>query len=371
MLRLLSSPKDVAEALVASTAWSTQLDLCTPAVDSHLGKWPLWRELLGDERRVRHAYVAVDAMRSEPHALEHLHRLGVLRLVPAADGSFRAHVLRFRQANTVRIFAGTGALVPDGVMAPLEATTLWEGDALAPYAVETDRLFARAKQLAHVPEPAELRKYAALYFQAAPFRDALSEVGAPLIRRTAFDGEVCDLELVEGAMDVRRAAKSVREHLAEAATASMRETIGFHGGNFEATLAWSSALGMWSLCRKAEVDYGHYFGVERPGTVKSLQITVQVNVPHAGVDRKRGGAIAREPGTGKLFLVHRGKLGGGQKGVGAELFWSRFRGGVPMREPGREEGSRVVIVGEIGAPSFARDVAAFVHEVARIKRGVG
>jgi len=39
-----------------------------------------------------------------------------------------------------------------------------------------------------------------------------------------------------------------------------------------------------------------------------------------------------------------------------------------MHEPGRDDASRVVIVGEIEAASFPRDVAAFVHQVARIKR---
>jgi hypothetical protein len=39
-----------------------------------------------------------------------------------------------------------------------------------------------------------------------------------------------------------------------------------------------------------------------------------------------------------------------------------------MSEPGREEPSRVVLVGEIESESFPRDLAAFVHEVARIKR---
>ncbi|HVY45488.1 MAG TPA: hypothetical protein VHB21_06390 [Minicystis sp.] len=69
--------------------------------------------------------------------------------------------------------------------------------------------------------------------------------------------------------------------------------------------------------------------------------------------------------------MHRGRIGGGQKGVGAELFWSRFRGGAAMREPDREEPSRVVVVGKVGAPDFVRDVAGFVHEVGRIKAAAG
>jgi hypothetical protein len=368
MLRLQSSPSEVAEALVTVAAWSTEFDFCTPAVDSRLGQWPLWRQLLPDRRRVRHAFVGVDAIRSEPHALEHLHRLGVLRLVPTADGSFRPHLFRFRRGEQVRILTGAGALVPDGMMAPLEAVTLWEGDELGQYAVEAERLFARAKQLAHVPEPEELEKYAMMYFDAAPHRDSLTEIGASLIRRTAFDGEMVDLELVSGARTVRDAMTVVKEQLTAAATMKTRQTVGYHGGSATETVHWSTPLGIWSLFKKLENRYWNCFGVERPDASKSLRITVEVNPPLDGSDRKMGGAIAHEPGSGKQYLVHRGRIGGGQKGIGAELFWSRFRGGVQMREPGREDVTRVVIVGEIGVPSFPRDVAAFVHEVGRIKR---
>ena len=84
-------------------------------------------------------------------------------------------------------------------------------------------------------------------------------------------------------------------------------------------------------------------------------------------NRKVGAAIARDRATGRRYLVHRGKLGGGRQGIGADLFWSRFRGGTTMREPGREDPARVVIMGEVGASTLPRDVAAFIHEVGRIK----
>jgi hypothetical protein len=68
VIRLLSSPDDVARALVSAAEWSTEVDLCTPAVDSGFGRWPLWGGLLQNERRLQHAFVALDGLRSEPHA---------------------------------------------------------------------------------------------------------------------------------------------------------------------------------------------------------------------------------------------------------------------------------------------------------------
>lgn len=368
VLRLLSSPEDVARTLVSAAEWSTEFDLCTPAVDSRLGRWPLWIGLLQNERRLRHAFVALDGLRSEPHALEHLHRLGSLRLVPAADGSFRSHLFRFRRGDQVRVITGAGSLVPDGVMAPLEAVTVWEGHELGSYAVEAERVLSEARRLAHVPELDELAKYATLFFDASVHRESLAELGAPLIRRTACDGELLDLELVSDARAIRSAVGVLKEQLTATATSKTRQTVGFHGGSVTETVHWSSPLGVWSLFKKLENRYWNCFGVQRPDAGKSLQITVEVNPPLEGLDRKMGGAVAREASSGRHYLVHRGRIGGGQKGIGAELFWSRFRGGVQLREPGREDASRVVIVGEIGASSLPRDVASFVHEVGRIKR---
>ena len=45
---------------------------------------------------------------------------------------------------------------------------------------------------------------------------------------------------------------------------------------------------------------------------------------------------------GKLYLVHRGHIGGRERGIGSELLRSRFHGGVRLREPDRDHTSRVV-----------------------------
>ena len=366
-LALLSAPSAVAEALAASVGWATDLDLCTPSVDSRLGRWQPWRDVVGGGARVRRAFVGLDGLRSEPHALESLHRLGALRLVPAADGSFRAHAYRFRCGARVRVITGSGAFVPDGLMGPLEAVTVWEGSERDPYAVAADRLFATAARLAHVPEPDELRRYALAWFRASPHRDAVAEIGAPMMRRTAFDGELMELEPVTGGKAVRAAIAAARRQLRAAATMKCRKAIGHRGGSAIAIVFWSAPLGIWMHFGARNNRYWNCFGTERPdGT--ALQITVAINPPLVGVDRKIGGAVARDPRSGRLYLVHRGRIGGGQRGVGAELFWRCFRGGARLREDDRAEPTRVVIVGELGSPAFPRDLAAFVHEVGRIKR---
>lgn len=369
--RVLSEPGALQAAIEDACEWCEALTFATPAAASNAGKWSMWQSLERNAAKIRCAYVALDGMRSEPAALAWFQEHDCLRLVPAADGSFRANVFRFQKGSDVRVIMGAGQLTPPGLMASLDALVLWEGAALDPFAVSIDALLARAKEKAHVPSAEELADYARAYYSGAELWDQLFELGAPFIRTTARDADMPELVLVEGKKAVARAMKLARKQLLEVATVRRRQRIGFHGGNDIFTTHWCPALKIWALFQDLDNRYWNCFGIARPDPDKSLRITVQVNPPFEGLDRKIGGAFARDPHTDDTYFVHRGRIGGGQKGIGSQLFWSRFRGGANMREPGADEPSRVVVVGRVGALDFARDVAGFVHEVARIKAAVG
>jgi hypothetical protein len=365
--RILSQPSAVDATFREACEWSDTISLTTPAIVSNGRKWPMWTALEKNAAKITSAFVALDGMRSEPAALEWLQDHDCLRLVPAADGSFRANVYRFQKGDTVRVLMGAGMLAPTGVMAPLDATLSWEGSSLDPFAASVDAVLDKARALAHVPSAEELAMYATAFYAGVDLWDQLVELGAPFIRSTAQDADMPELELIVDKKTIAKAMKSVREQLLEVATERRRQKIGFHGGSGMYTIHWCPALKMWALFEKLDNRFWNGFGIARPDPEKSLQITVEVNPPLEGIERKMGGAFARDPHTGAIYFIHRGRIGGGQKGIGAELFWSRFRGGVRMREPGREDVCRVVVVGKSGAPEFPRDVAGFVHEVARIK----
>ena len=366
-MKLLSDPREVADAFIEACSWCERFAFCTPALDSELGKWSAFRALIENSRKLDVAVVALDGMVTEPHALAELQAHDALRLVPAADGSFRAHVYRFERGDRVRIMLGAGGFVRPGLMTSFEALMWWEGSALEAFAAQAEQLIEKARALAHVPTREELSDYSEAWFAATPLRQEISLVGAPFIRGTAHDAEIPELEAVVEEREIRRAMRAVQEQLKSVATERRKQTVGFPGGNVTKTIHWSATLGMWALFDTAENRYWNAFGVARPDKDRSLPITVEVNPPLDGLNRKMGGAFGRDPVTGELYFLHRGRIGGGQKGIGQELFWSRFRGGVALREPDRDEPSRVVVVGKIGAPTFPRDVASFVHEVSRIK----
>jgi hypothetical protein len=64
----------------------------------------------------------------------------------------------------------------------------------------------------------------------------------------------------------------------------------------------------------------------------------------------------------RSYVLHRGKIGGGKKGVGLALFRNNFVGKWTS-----VEGDEVVSIGAIASADFITQVSSFVKEVDRIK----
>jgi hypothetical protein len=96
-----------------------------------------------------------------------------------------------------------------------------------------------------------------------------------------------------------------------------------------------------------------------------VPICCEINFPLAGINRQISGAVA-ENERGGLFLVHRGQIGGGRKGIGAELFWKHYEGEPSVVIDGDRE-TELVVVGSLQSPRFLRQIQCFVREIERIK----
>jgi len=70
--------------------------------------------------------------------------------------------------------------------------------------------------------------------------------------------------------------------------------------------------------------------------------------------------------NGGIFVVHRGRIGGGKKGVGKALFDDHYRGVWAIMEDGSAE-TMVALIGVLNSPRFVRQVSQFVHKVERMK----
>ena len=134
--------------------------------------------------------------------------------------------------------------------------------------------------------------------------------------------------------------------------------IGHQGASFTAKVSWSDSLGIWMVSPKSEEErYGHLFGVGRPAPAGHVPIACEINFPAKGVDRKIGAAFAGDH-RGRVYVVHRGKIGGGQKGIGKTLFENRYHGvWTDLEDNGTTV--TVAVVGDLHSTRFPRQAAQF------------
>ncbi len=146
----------------------------------------------------------------------------------------------------------------------------------------------------------------------------------------------------------------------------MKIKIGHQGASFPARVLWSTELDMWKFSKVVkDVRYWNAFGIGKPGTAGILSIASEINFPWAQIDRKTGGAFA-EDHWGNVFVIHRGKIGGGKKGVGKSLFEQNYRGVWSLMEDG-DAISQVAVIGNLKSDRFALQTAQFVKKIEILK----
>jgi len=142
--------------------------------------------------------------------------------------------------------------------------------------------------------------------------------------------------------------------------------LGHQGAGFSAKVLWLKELGIWKFSHVIkEVRYWNAFGIGKPGTSNVLSIASEINFPWDQIDRKTGGAFA-EDAWGNVFVIHRGKIGGGKKGVGKSLFEHNYRGVWSFMEDG-DSISQVAVIGDIKSSRFALQAAQFVKKIEILK----
>lgn len=174
------------------------------------------------------------------------------------------------------------------------------------------------------------------------------------------------LKVVESEAAIARAQRILARSLKALATEAIPVRLGHPGASEKAKVLWAESLGLWFYSRKvADGRFWNAFGLGQPESGATVSIACEINVPLAGIDRRVGGAFAVDP-IGQVFVVHRGKLGGGRIGVGKRLFADRYRGVWETMDDGGQR-TPVAVVGSVSSFRLARQVAQFVRKVARLK----
>jgi hypothetical protein len=153
------------------------------------------------------------------------------------------------------------------------------------------------------------------------------------------------------------------------ASDKIRAKVGYHGGHEDHTLFWSDGLGLWYCQRKIEGSrYWNAFGTEKPREASNASIVCEINFPLKGLNRSVGGVFARDD-HGRVFVLHRGNIGGGRPGIGKTLFEEKYQGIRPDVIDGKEIAS-LAMIGDIESADLGRQVRCFVDTIKAMKYGI-
>ncbi len=165
---------------------------------------------------------------------------------------------------------------------------------------------------------------------------------------------------------IRRTQERLVKALLSQSAERMRVSLGHQGATVKAWVYYLSSLDLWFTSRKlADGRFWNAFGCGRPDKEKLKPIVCEINFPPQGIDRRTGGVLAADD-QGDIYLLHRGRIGGGKRGVGQTLFRERYQGVWTWLREGKST-SPALVIGRIKSVLLARQVARFVFNVARLK----
>ena len=177
------------------------------------------------------------------------------------------------------------------------------------------------------------------------------------------------LKVIDDEKLIRKYAKLFARSFKPFTDETIRVKLGHQGASFPAKVSWSKRLGVWSFSKSvARIRYANSFGTGKPQEGSSLPITTEMNFPWSGIDRKTGAAFARDAWD-NIYVIHRGKIGGGKKGIGKSLFEENYRGVWSWMEDG-DTPALVAVIGALQSPRFALQAAQFVRKIDRLKSTV-
>lgn len=175
------------------------------------------------------------------------------------------------------------------------------------------------------------------------------------------------LTILSRRKDIREAQDRFEKSFNAHGKRTEKINVGHQGASFPVDVSWSDSLQLWWTFDSEKTKYWSAFGTDEPhwGAFPPHSITCEINSPLSGIYRQTAGAFAVDE-KDQLFVLHRGKIGGGRASIGKSGFTDNFSGTWLTVNDGGQR-TDVALVGCLEERAFPENVSWFVHEVKRIK----
>lgn len=174
------------------------------------------------------------------------------------------------------------------------------------------------------------------------------------------------ITVVEDKNEIERLYRKFNKQLNKRFTERITCWVGYPSGANEDTVGYSRKLNLWVSVQELHSRFWNGFGIGEPIEGRNNSLSGEINFPYEGINRQIAGAFAKEE-DGKILVLHRGKIGGGKKGVGKWAFVENFRGDFVIAIDGDRE-TEFCLVGELDSPLLPEQVGNFIYEINRIKK---
>jgi hypothetical protein len=171
------------------------------------------------------------------------------------------------------------------------------------------------------------------------------------------------LRILQDQTEIRNGQIAFETSMKLMAEQSSDKVVGWPGGSRVEHVNFSSKLGIWWVMKEHEEGrFWNVFGIlqrdSRPGNIK-----VEINFPPRGIRRQVRAALASDE-SGRVFVLHRGGLGGGKSGTSLlEHPWK----GQDVKVQDGDRVSTVIMIGALDEVDFPYKVAEFVRRVDQIR----
>lgn len=173
------------------------------------------------------------------------------------------------------------------------------------------------------------------------------------------------VEIVTEQRLILRCQKKLIRHLKKTCKEKINCSVGYKGKSIKTYVYYSSDYNFWFTSSKGESHYCNTFGYGKPHKGRNNSITVEINIPFKEIDRRIGGAFGYDL-KGEVMLLHRGRIGGGRKGIGKKLLFERYGDETILVDDGGVI-SEFCLIGSFNSEFLPMNIGHFISEVFEIK----
>lgn len=177
--------------------------------------------------------------------------------------------------------------------------------------------------------------------------------------------------LIESRFEISKAQKALEATIRQSFKTRVIKDIGWQGGRrHQETLHAQDEYWFFSADYKEDTNPRRLNWFGKYGDGPGVQIAVEINVPYAGRNGLLAGFFARHNQTGRVYLFHTGRIGGGAKGVGKDAFlaWSALTPAKVLDASGNSRDAIVVM--PVDGKGAIRSAISYVQSIIEFKQAV-